>query len=75
MTGFQHPHYPLLAGAVDPKTEARERFRNVIRLAGYTNPEPILEEWFEQYWNGNREEFFAMMTEYEEKYKEDGEII
>ena len=54
---------------------ARERFRNVILLAGYKNPEPILEEWFEKYWAGDRGLFFAMLKEYEEDYKRDGEII
>lgn len=57
------------------KRAARERFRNVILLAGYKNPDPILEEWFEKYYAVDRDKFFAMMAQYEEDYKKDGEIV
>ena len=48
----------------------KERFRKVILMAGYTNPEPILEEWFEKYMQGDVEEFVKMLESYE---KNDGD--
>jgi hypothetical protein len=60
-----------------PQTERdtlRERFRKVILLAGYTRPEIILDEYFDKYME-NIPEFVRMMEEYEERYKEDGEIV
>jgi hypothetical protein len=62
----------------DPKTALRERFRNVIILAGYQGKavEGILEEWFEKYYaDPDRAKFIKMLEEYEQRYKEDGEII
>ena len=53
----------------------RERFRKVIRMAGYTRPERILGEYFDVYMNGDRAEFISMLEDYEKKYAEDGEII
>lgn len=46
------------------KETLRERFRKVILKAGYQNPEPILEEWFEKYMD-NVPEFVKMLEEYE----------
>lgn len=37
-------------------------------MVGYRNPEPILEERFEEYWSGDRAEFEKMLVEYEAKY-------
>lgn len=73
MSNYWEPPDP----PVDQKPAARERFRNVIKLAGYseTAQERILEEYFEQYWNGDRKAFFDMMKQYEEDYKKDGEIV
>ena len=53
----------------------RERFRRVIRMAGYARPERILGEYFDVYMNGDRAEFIAMLEDYEKKYAKDGEII
>jgi hypothetical protein len=50
------------------REELRERFKKVILLAGYKNPEPILQEWFDEYMK-NVPDFIKMLEEYEEKYK------
>lgn len=42
----------------------RDRFRRVIISAGYTNPEPILDEHFDRYME-NVPEFVKMLEEYE----------
>lgn len=55
------------------KAELRERFRKVILSAGYKNPEPILEEWFEKLSFANEPlvpnavhpEFIEMLESYE----------
>lgn len=62
----------------DEKSEKeilRARFKNVIRLAGYSEAaqERILEEYFEEYFAGDRAKFIAMLVEYEENYKRDGQ--
>ena len=68
--------YPVPA---DRKEVLRERFRKVILMAGYQNPEPILAEWFEKYYNDSQDpgqsQFIAMLERYEQEYKEEGEII
>lgn len=50
----------------------RERFRNVIRLAGYgaTAAENILDQWYDFYMNGDRASFIKMLEDYE---KNDGD--
>jgi truncated hemoglobin YjbI len=44
--------------------ELRERFRKVVRGAGYQG-DKIVEEYFPRYIAGNRAEFIAMLVDYE----------
>lgn len=44
--------------------ELRERFRKVVRGAGYQG-DRIVEEWFPRLLAGDRKEFIAMMEDYE----------
>jgi hypothetical protein len=55
----------------DDKEALRERFRKVIKLAGYSDAaaEKILGEYFERYYAGDRAQFIEMMEEYEENYR------
>ena len=46
-----------------------ERFRNVILGAGYTNPQYILEDFFDLYM-GDIPRFVAMLEEYENEQRE-----
>ena len=46
----------------------RQRFLNVIHLAGYPDGTKILAEYFDEYMAGDRREFIAMLEEYEAKY-------
>jgi len=49
----------------------RERFRNVILGAGYTNPAPIIAQYFEIYMEpSNVEGFLKMLCEYEQDQRE-----
>jgi len=59
----------------DQKEAFRERFRKVILMAGYKDPGPILAEWFEPYWNGDRGTLEEMLARYEADCARDGEII
>jgi len=45
----------------------RERFRNVVRLAGYDEgaADKIVAKWYDFYMNGDRAEFIKMFEEYE----------
>jgi hypothetical protein len=52
----------------NPDQSLRERFKNVIALAGY-GPEAqngILEQWYDYYMNSNRTEFVHMLERYEQ---------
>jgi hypothetical protein len=76
----REPH-ELLADCKDwtpippnPDQSLRERFRNVIRLAGYAEvaQDRILEQWYDFYMNGDRASFVKMLEDYE---KNDGDPI
>jgi hypothetical protein len=58
----------------NPDQSLRERFRNVIRLAGYAEvaQDRILEQWYDFYMNGDRASFVKMLEDYE---KNDGDPI
>jgi hypothetical protein len=58
----------------NPDQSLRERFRNVIRLAGYAElaQDRILEQWYDFYMNGDRTEFVKMLEKYEQS---DGDPI
>ena len=67
--------YKMVPGNKHEYNDLKERFRKVVRMAGYQG-DRIVAEYFDGYYaHPDRQSFIKMMEEYEQAYAKDGEII